>query len=150
RRAIAEADGEGLKARLEDARAAREQLPRHRKGILSAVYELVVQVADEPGAIHAVTGCLAAQGINIKDIEILRVREGEGGTLRLPLEGEADLETASREPNGAGCPRAGEVNGEDSRSSWSRRTRSDRGSLSPWTGPRARARARWPAGWRRR
>lgn len=104
RRAIAEADGEGLKARLEDARAAREQLPRHRKGILSAVYELVVQVADEPGAIHAVTGCLAAQGINIKDIEILRVREGEGGTLRLALESEADLETAIRELNAAGFP----------------------------------------------
>src|SRR5690606_29507263 len=91
-------------ARLEDARAAREQLPRHRKGILSAVYELVVQLADEPGAIHAVTGCLAAQGINIKDIEILRVREGEGGTLRLALESEADLETAIRELNAAGFP----------------------------------------------
>src|SRR5690606_1961535 len=96
RPAIAEADGEGLKARLEDARAAREQLPRHRQGLLGAAYGLVVQVADEPGASHAVTGWLAAQALIIKDTELPRVREGEGGTLRLARESEADLETAIR------------------------------------------------------
>jgi prephenate dehydrogenase len=32
--------------------------------------------------------------INIKDIEILRVREGEGGTLRLAFEDENALQSA--------------------------------------------------------
>jgi len=104
RAAIARGDGAELEQRLAHARAAREQLPRHRKGILSAVYELVVQLADRPGAISQVTACLARQGINIIDIEILRVREGEGGTLRLALENEADLETALQELNAAGFP----------------------------------------------
>lgn len=93
-----------LEAQLFAARAVREQLPRHRKGILGAMYELVVQLADRPGAISQVTACLAAKQINIKDIEILRVREGEGGTLRLALENEADLHLALHELNAAGFP----------------------------------------------
>ena len=57
-------------------------------------------------------------GINIKDIEIFRVREGEGGTLRLALESEADLETAIRELQ---CGRLFRTTERLSgRSSWSR------------------------------
>lgn len=92
RGAVEAGDDEELHAQLEAARATREQLPRHRKGILSTMYELVVQLEDRPGAISEVTACLAAKQINIKDIEILRVREGEGGTLRLALESEDDVE----------------------------------------------------------
>lgn len=94
REALAREDGDALIAHMEQARAVREQLPRHRKGILSPMYELVVQLEDRPGAIHEVAGCIAAKGINIKDIEILRVREGEGGTLRLAFADEEDLEQA--------------------------------------------------------
>lgn len=102
RRAIQEADALALESQLDDARAVREQLPRHRKGILSTMYEMVVQLADRPGAISEVTACLAAKQINIKDIEILRVREGEGGTLRLAVENEADLAAALRQLHDAG------------------------------------------------
>ncbi|MFS8664579.1 MAG: prephenate dehydrogenase/arogenate dehydrogenase family protein [Limnochordales bacterium] len=94
RAAVAAGDGDGLMGQMARARAVREQLPRHRKGILSPMSELVVQLEDRPGAIHEVTGCIAAKGINIKDIEILRVREGEGGTLRLAFAHDEDLEKA--------------------------------------------------------
>lgn len=74
-----------LVAALEDARRVRQEIPVKVKGMLAPLYELVVVLADEPGAIGRVAILLAQEGINIVDIEILRVREGEGGTLRLGL-----------------------------------------------------------------
>lgn len=97
RRAVAAEDGQELMDQMARARRVREQLPLRRKGILSPMSEVVVQLEDRPGAIHEVTGCLAAKGINIKDIEILRVREGEGGTLRLAFAGDDDLELALKQ-----------------------------------------------------
>ncbi|NLC53224.1 MAG: prephenate dehydrogenase/arogenate dehydrogenase family protein, partial [Firmicutes bacterium] len=70
-----------LEARLRRAAAARTELPARNKGFLTLLHELVVVIEDRPGAIAEVIGIIKT--INIKDIEILRVREGEGGTLRL-------------------------------------------------------------------
>lgn len=89
-------DAEGLREALAYSRQVRARLPAKAKGILSTVYEIVVHVVDRPGAIADVTSILAAEGINIIDIEILRVREGEGGTLRLGFERHPDMEDALR------------------------------------------------------
>ncbi|MBC7324485.1 MAG: ACT domain-containing protein, partial [Moorella sp. (in: Bacteria)] len=43
----------------------------------------LVTIPDRPGAIAQVAGLLGREGVNIADIEILRVREGEGGSVRL-------------------------------------------------------------------
>ena len=43
-------------------------------------------VEDKPGVIDKISGALAAEKINIKDIEVLKVRENEGGTLRLAFD----------------------------------------------------------------
>lgn len=96
RDALSAGDEERLRSALAAARRAREQLPAKSKGILGTVYDLVVRVEDRPGAIHGVTGVISRAGINIIDIEILRVREGEGGTLRLGFEREEDLQEALR------------------------------------------------------
>jgi len=74
-----------LVAALDRARKVRQEIPAKVKGMLAPLCELVVVLADEPGAIGKVAILLAQEGINIVDIEILRVREGEGGTLRLGL-----------------------------------------------------------------
>lgn len=94
RGATAAADEASLLEALQRARNIREQLPRHRQGLLLPMCEIVVQLADKPGGISEVTGSIAAKHVNIKDIEVLRVREGEAGTLRLAFEDEADMETA--------------------------------------------------------
>lgn len=94
RKATVMGDGDDLIAALSQARDIREQLPRHRQGILRPMCEIVVQLADKPGGISAVTGCIAEKHVNIKDIEVLRVREGEAGTLRLAFEDEGAMETA--------------------------------------------------------
>jgi prephenate dehydrogenase len=45
-----------------------------------------VVAKDQPGIIAEIAGALAAQRVNIKDIEVLKVREGEAGTIRLAFE----------------------------------------------------------------
>lgn len=92
--AVKSRDEEALRALLSRARKARDDLPAKSKGILGTVFDIVVEMVDRPGAIHEITGIIGRAGINVIDIEILRVREGEGGTLRLGFEREADLKEA--------------------------------------------------------
>lgn len=94
RDATAAADEAGLTAFLARAQKIRDALPRHRQGILRPMCEIVVQLADRPGAISEVTHCIAQRNVNIHDIEVLRVREGEAGTLRLAFGDEADQAAA--------------------------------------------------------
>ncbi|MCW2278305.1 prephenate dehydrogenase [Heliophilum fasciatum] len=72
-----------LSAVLAHARQARLAIPGRAKGVLPGIHEVIVTVADEPGIIGKIAQILGAQAINIADIEILRVREGHGGTIRL-------------------------------------------------------------------
>lgn len=94
--AVAHGDDDSLRTLLSHAREAREKLPEKSKGILGTVFDIVVNVVDRPRSIHDVTGIVGDAGINIIDIEILRVREGEGGTLRLGFEREEDQKEALR------------------------------------------------------
>ena len=49
-----------------------------------------------------VCGPLAEKGINVPDIEVLKVREGEGATLRLAFRSRELAEAAVSELTGAG------------------------------------------------
>lgn len=69
--------------KLARSKKLREQVPAKVKGLLPALAEIVVTIPDKPGEIGKVANILGAKDINIIDIEILRVREGDGGTLRL-------------------------------------------------------------------
>lgn len=80
---IRENNGEGVLEALEHARRWRSQIPVHQKGLLPTLHEIVITVPDRPGVIGFVGQVLGREGINISDIEILRVREGEGGSIRL-------------------------------------------------------------------
>lgn len=83
---LASKEGSQLDQFLAQARETRLQIPAKNKGFLSLLHEMVVTIEDRPGTIVNVLRFLADAGLNIKDIEILRVREGTGGTLRLALE----------------------------------------------------------------
>ncbi len=89
-------DQDGLREFLDSAREIRLQIPAKNKGFLTLLHEMVVTIEDRPGAIEEVLRHLSKAGLNIKDIEILRVREGDAGTLRIALENAESIETAIR------------------------------------------------------
>lgn len=74
---------DNLKNHLQDACLVREKLPYRGRGVVGDVFSLVIAVEDKPGAIGEITSSLAKEHINIKEIEILKQREGETGPLRL-------------------------------------------------------------------
>ena len=87
RSAVASGDVSGLRRHFAAARQVRGRVPARQKGLLPAYHDLVLFVPDRPGVIGTLCGALGDQAINIQDIEILRLREGEGGTLRLGFVG---------------------------------------------------------------
>jgi len=72
-----------LSREFEAGRELRSRFKAPRKGIMHEVSELVVRVEDRPGELLNVIAPLAAEGVNIIDLEILKIREGEQGTLLL-------------------------------------------------------------------
>lgn len=83
RAAVAAGDADAVRRHFAAAHGARARVPARQKGLLPAYHDLVLFVPDRPGVIGALCAALGEGGINIQDIEILRLREGEGGTLRL-------------------------------------------------------------------
>lgn len=71
---------------FEKANVTRANIPKDTKGFISTLFEVLVVVEDKPGVIARIATELTRLNINIKDIEVLKVREGEGGTLRLAFE----------------------------------------------------------------
>ena len=92
--AVAASDGRAIELALEGARQVRSMLPARSKGYLPALYEIVVTVPDKPGIIGSMALQLGEAGLNITDIEILRVREGEGGTIRVAFATHQEQEQA--------------------------------------------------------
>lgn len=90
--ALAAGDGAALEEWLGEAQHRRLAVPHQRGGLLAPVYELLVQVEDRPGAIAAVTRVLAEGEVNLREIEILHLREGEGGSLLVGVDSDAALE----------------------------------------------------------
>ena len=79
---------------FEVANITRTIIPKDTKGFMKTLFEVLVVVEDKPGVIAEIAGELVQVGINIKDIEVMKVREGEGGTLRLAFEHEKEAREA--------------------------------------------------------
>jgi len=72
------------------AKSFRDSIPKNTKGFIHSLHDLFIWVDDKPGMLATMTATLFRSGININDIELLKVREGQGGTFRLSFEsGEA-------------------------------------------------------------
>lgn len=66
--------------------SVRESVPARTKGFLEPLCDVYVYTRDEPGALRRITGAVTDGGVNIKDIELLKIREGTGGTFRLGVD----------------------------------------------------------------
>ena len=92
---IAKDDYGTLAYKFESARMKRDEIPKSNKGFINQIYDVFVFVKDEPGVISIISTALFESNINIKDIELLKIREGSGGTFRIAFVSENDAERAS-------------------------------------------------------
>ena len=90
RQYLQEGKRQEMEAFLAAAREQRLKIPSRLKGVLPGLFELVVTLPDRPGVIGFIGMLLGDKNINIIDIEILRVREGDGGTIRLGFKSEKE------------------------------------------------------------
>ena len=92
--AVKNSDGAKIMSLMEDSGRVRAAVPAKSKGYFPSLHEIVVTIPDRPGMIADVAGYLGKSAINISDIEILRVREGQEGTIRLAFIDEKRQEAA--------------------------------------------------------
>jgi prephenate dehydrogenase len=78
------------------AKSFRDSIPKNTKGFLHSLHDLFIWVDDKPGTLAKMTAVLFRSGININDIELLKVREGQGGTFRLSFESNETARLASK------------------------------------------------------
>ncbi len=93
RQAIRASNREEVLAWLEQARTIRAQIPAWQRGLVGSCSDIICIVPDEPGVIGKLGNILGSCQVNIVDLEILRIREGDGGTIRISV---PDDEAAGR------------------------------------------------------
>jgi prephenate dehydrogenase len=79
----AQVGDDGLATSFDYANRVRDGIPRDTKGFIHRLSEVLVVCEDKPGVIAEIATALAQEDVNINDIEVVKVREGMGGTLRL-------------------------------------------------------------------
>lgn len=76
---------DNLSAPFESANNYRNQVPKRNKGFLSPLSDILVYVTDQVGVVAKISTALTARDIDIRDMELLKIREKEGGVFRLSL-----------------------------------------------------------------
>jgi prephenate dehydrogenase len=84
--AVVDSNPSRLSTEFKTSRNLRLHIPQSMKGFMSPLVGLSVFVEDKPGEIARLTSSLAKKKINIKDMELIKVREGRGGTFRFSFE----------------------------------------------------------------
>ena len=95
-RDIKEKNFDSLRKKFIDANISRNEIPTNTKGFLTPLFNVYIFVKDEPGVLSKVTGALYKNNLNIKDIELLKVREGKGGNFRIAFSSQSDAELATK------------------------------------------------------
>ena len=85
-----------LEDSFESSRLKRDEIPKNTKGFINPLVDVFVFVKDEPGVLSKLSTILFENGINIKDIELLKIREGTGGTFRVAFESKDEAERAEK------------------------------------------------------
>lgn len=88
-------DTELLNQEFEKARSLRNEIPFSSKGFLTPLFDITIFVEDKPGMILKFSSILAKNNINIKDLELLKIREGSGGNFRIYFESPNDAKLAA-------------------------------------------------------
>ncbi len=76
-------DLEDLQHSFQQARIGRDLIPKHSKGFLHPLADVYVYAEDKPGFLYKLIGVLHEAEIDIKDLELLKIREGLEGVFRI-------------------------------------------------------------------
>ena len=96
KKSVEKEDLKAIAAKFESARIKRDGIPKSNKGFIHQLYDVFVFVKDQPGEISKISTALFNNNINIKDMELLKIREGTGGTFRLSFDNEPDSKKAKK------------------------------------------------------
>ncbi|WP_028548653.1 prephenate dehydrogenase [Paenibacillus sp. UNC451MF] len=88
-------DRDGIEEQFRRANEFRSSLPERRKGVLTSVYEVYVDVPDHPGIIGQITTLLGSHRVNLSNIQIIESREDIPGVLRLSFRDEYQMDKAT-------------------------------------------------------
>jgi prephenate dehydrogenase len=94
-------DPEALLEAAEGAKRTRDALPVVRRTLMPARFDVVIAVPDRPGELARITRALGDADVNVKDIEVLGIRES-GGALRLAFASLDDQRRAAEALRAAG------------------------------------------------
>lgn len=84
-------DPSALLEAASDAKQIRDGIPIVKRSLLSPRPDVVLAVPDVPGQLAKITVACGEAGVNIKEIEVLSIREA-GGAVRLAFDDEVSLE----------------------------------------------------------
>lgn len=85
-----------MSAAFDESGKFRNELPVRSKGFITPLHRILVSVSDEKGILAKITRTVSDENINIRDIELLKVREGVGGTFHLYFGSGEDAEKAAQ------------------------------------------------------
>ncbi len=92
--ALDRGDSGALEAFFDAGAHTRRAVPVRSKGFLRPLHEIRLHALDRPGFLARATQVLFDAGLNVKDLELLKVREGTGGTFRLAFASPVEAEKA--------------------------------------------------------
>ncbi len=96
-------DGAAIEEEFRRAGTFRDQLPERRKGILTALFDIYVDIPDQPGIIGKITTELGNNKINLSNIQIMENRLDVPGVLKLSFREEEDMRSAISVLREIGC-----------------------------------------------
>ncbi|MEX2534950.1 MAG: prephenate dehydrogenase/arogenate dehydrogenase family protein [Trueperaceae bacterium] len=103
-------DPEALLEEAEAAKRIRDGIPVVKRSLLPSRFEVVIAVPDRPGELAKITRSLGEAFVNIKDIEVLGIREA-GGAVRLAFDDDDGLRRGTEALRQAGYEARGRGNG---------------------------------------
>jgi prephenate dehydrogenase len=95
-------DPDALLALAEDAKRTRDALPIVRRSFLPRAFDVVVAIPDRPMELANLLAVLGRDHINVRDVEVLKIRETGGEAIRVGFASDEEREAARRSLAAAG------------------------------------------------
>lgn len=95
-------NGTGIEEAFQKANRFRSELPERRKGAITSLFDIYIDVPDHPGIIGQIATELGTRHINLSNMQIIESREDVPGVMRLSFRQEAEMERAKELLQGLG------------------------------------------------